>query len=167
MLLLCKVFMKCITVPDNCVFISGSHPSQLPQAPFSPGSVCPVSQWAMWLTRPSIPSWLVDGSPWWCLPQKCNNCVSQLQREKKGVGEMHAFSSLKRSRTLILNNVCVTQTFPLETLLFFKTFCLHHKQDGKTTLRIEENICKWRNWQKIHLRNIQALMQLNIKTTTT
>ena len=31
-----------------------------------------------------------------------------------------------------------------------------HKQDEKTTLRMGENICKWSNWQKINLQNIQA-----------
>ena len=30
-----------------------------------------------------------------------------------------------------------------------------HKQDEKTTLRMGENICKWSNWQKINLQNIQ------------
>ena len=32
----------------------------------------------------------------------------------------------------------------------------NHKQDEKTTLRMGENICKWSNWQKINLQNIQA-----------
>ena len=32
----------------------------------------------------------------------------------------------------------------------------NHKQDEKTTLRMGENICKWRNWQSINLQNIQA-----------
>ena len=31
-----------------------------------------------------------------------------------------------------------------------------HKQDEKTTLRMGENICKWSNWQRINLQNIQA-----------
>ena len=30
------------------------------------------------------------------------------------------------------------------------------KQDKKTTLRMGENICKWSNWQRINLQNIQA-----------
>ena len=33
----------------------------------------------------------------------------------------------------------------------------NHKQDEKTTLRMGENICKRRNWQKINLQNIQAV----------
>ena len=31
-----------------------------------------------------------------------------------------------------------------------------HKQDEKTTLRMGENICKWSNWQRINLQNLQA-----------
>ena len=30
------------------------------------------------------------------------------------------------------------------------------KQDEKKTLRMGENKCKWNNWQKINLQNIQA-----------
>ena len=33
----------------------------------------------------------------------------------------------------------------------------NHKQDEKTTLRMGENICKWCNWQRINLQNIQAV----------
>ena len=32
----------------------------------------------------------------------------------------------------------------------------NHKKDEKTTLRMEENICNWNNWQRINLQNIQA-----------
>ena len=32
----------------------------------------------------------------------------------------------------------------------------NHKQYEKTTLRMGENICKWSNWQRINLQNIQA-----------
>ena len=32
----------------------------------------------------------------------------------------------------------------------------NYKQDEKTTLRMGENICKWSNWQRINLQNIQA-----------
>ena len=32
----------------------------------------------------------------------------------------------------------------------------NHKQDEKTTLRMGDNICKWSNWQRINLQNIQA-----------
>ena len=32
----------------------------------------------------------------------------------------------------------------------------NHKQDKRTTLRMGENICKWSNWQKINLQNIQT-----------
>ena len=32
----------------------------------------------------------------------------------------------------------------------------NHKQDKKATLRMEENICQWSNWQRINLQNIQA-----------
>ena len=32
----------------------------------------------------------------------------------------------------------------------------NHKQDTKKTLRVGENICKWSNWQRINLQNIQA-----------
>ena len=32
----------------------------------------------------------------------------------------------------------------------------NHKQDEKTTLRMGENVCKWNNWQRINLHNIQA-----------
>ena len=32
----------------------------------------------------------------------------------------------------------------------------NHKQGKKTTLRMGENICKQRNWQRINLQNIQA-----------
>ena len=31
-----------------------------------------------------------------------------------------------------------------------------HKQDKKTTLRVGENLCKWSNWQRINLQNLQA-----------
>ena len=30
------------------------------------------------------------------------------------------------------------------------------KQDEKTTLRTGENICKWSNWQRINLQNLQG-----------
>ena len=30
------------------------------------------------------------------------------------------------------------------------------KQDKKITLRMGENICKWSNWQRINLQNLQA-----------
>ena len=32
----------------------------------------------------------------------------------------------------------------------------NHTQDQKTTLRMGENICKWSNWQRINLQNLQA-----------
>ena len=32
----------------------------------------------------------------------------------------------------------------------------NHKQDEKTTLRMGENICKWSNWERINLQNLQA-----------
>ena len=32
----------------------------------------------------------------------------------------------------------------------------NHKQDQKTTLRMGENICKWSNWQRINLQDLQA-----------
>ena len=32
----------------------------------------------------------------------------------------------------------------------------NHKQDEKTTLRMGENICKWSNWQRINLQNLQS-----------
>ena len=32
----------------------------------------------------------------------------------------------------------------------------NHKQNEKTTLRMGENICKWGNWQRINLQNLQA-----------
>ena len=32
----------------------------------------------------------------------------------------------------------------------------NHKQDQKTTLRMEENICKWSNWQRTNHQNLQA-----------
>ena len=32
----------------------------------------------------------------------------------------------------------------------------NHKQDEKTMLRMGESICKWSNWQRINLQNIQA-----------
>ena len=32
----------------------------------------------------------------------------------------------------------------------------NHKQDEKTTLRMGEHICKWSNWQRINLQNLQA-----------
>ena len=41
----------------------------------------------------------------------------------------------------------------------------NHKQDEKTTLRIGENNCKWNNWQKINLQNIQAAYTVNIRKT--
>ena len=31
----------------------------------------------------------------------------------------------------------------------------NHKEDEKTALKMGENICKWRNWQRINLQNIQ------------
>ena len=42
---------------------------------------------------------------------------------------------------------------------------VNHKQD-KRQIRMGENICKWSNWQKISLQNIQKLMQLNIRKTS-
>ena len=33
----------------------------------------------------------------------------------------------------------------------------NHKQDKKTTLRMEENICKWKNGQRINLQNRQTV----------
>ena len=41
----------------------------------------------------------------------------------------------------------------------------NHKQDEKTTLRIGENNCKWSNWQRINLQNIQAAHTVNIRKT--
>ena len=41
----------------------------------------------------------------------------------------------------------------------------NHKQDEKTTLRIGEDNCKWNNWQKINLQNIQAAYTVNIRKT--
>ena len=32
----------------------------------------------------------------------------------------------------------------------------NHQQDERATLRMVENICKWSNWQRINLQNIQA-----------
>ena len=32
----------------------------------------------------------------------------------------------------------------------------NYKQDEKTTLRMQENICKWNNGQRINLQNIQT-----------
>ena len=32
----------------------------------------------------------------------------------------------------------------------------NYKQDEKTTLRMGENNCKWKNWQRLNLQNIQA-----------
>ena len=33
----------------------------------------------------------------------------------------------------------------------------NHKQDKKTRLRIEENICNWNDWQGINFQNIQTV----------
>ena len=41
----------------------------------------------------------------------------------------------------------------------------NHKQDKKTTLRMGENICKWRNWQGTNLQNIQATHSAQYKKT--
>ena len=41
----------------------------------------------------------------------------------------------------------------------------NHKQDKKTTLRMGENICKWRNRQGTHLQNIQATHSAQYKKT--
>ena len=41
----------------------------------------------------------------------------------------------------------------------------NHKQDEKTTLRIGENNCKWHNWQRINLQNIQVAHTVNIRKT--
>ena len=40
-----------------------------------------------------------------------------------------------------------------------------HKEDEKTILRIEENICKQNNWQKINLQNIQTAHEAQYKKT--
>ena len=32
----------------------------------------------------------------------------------------------------------------------------NYKEDKKTTLRMGENICKWSNWQRINLQNLEA-----------
>ena len=32
----------------------------------------------------------------------------------------------------------------------------NHKQNKKTTYRLEENTCKWCNWQGLHFENIQT-----------
>ena len=32
----------------------------------------------------------------------------------------------------------------------------NYEQDENTILRIGENICKWSNWQRINLQNLQA-----------
>ena len=51
---------------------------------------------------------------------------------------------------------------PLSVASFADIFSLsvgcffNHKQDEKTALRMGENTCKWSNWQRITLQNIQA-----------
>ena len=41
-------------------------------------------------------------------------------------------------------------------LIKLKSFCTaKYKQDEKTTLRMGENNCKWNNWQKVNLQNIE------------
>ena len=40
-----------------------------------------------------------------------------------------------------------------------------HKEDEKTIFRIEENICKQNNWQKINLQNIQTAHEAQYKKT--
>ena len=42
----------------------------------------------------------------------------------------------------------------------------NHKQNGKTTLRMRENICKWTNWQEINLQNIQTAHAVQYKKKT-
>ena len=131
MLLLCKLYVQLITVADNPAFVSVSYPSHLSKVPFSPGSVCLVPQRDTWLTRLSTPSWLVNGSPWWCLPQECDNCVSHLQREK-GRKKCMCFLRCSEVEILILTNVWISprkratpMPFSLEMLpLPFKTLCL-------------------------------------------
>ena len=50
-------------------------------------------------------------------------------------------------------------------LVFFKC-----SADEKTTLKMGENVCKWSNWQRINLQNIQiahtALLKTNKQKTT-
>ena len=43
----------------------------------------------------------------------------------------------------------------------------NHKQYEKRTLRMGENICKWSNWQKINLQNLQAAHAAQYQKTNT
>ena len=41
----------------------------------------------------------------------------------------------------------------------------NYKQDKKITFRMGENICKWSNWQRMNLQNMQAAQMTQYQKT--